>query len=217
MWYISQGLGACLVHHMMDGLEQPVTFASRSLQSSEQKYVQIEREALGIIFAVRRFHQYLYGRSFTLVTDHWLLCKIFGPKEGIPPLAAAKMQRWALILSAYQYTIKYMSGTLNQCADCMSRLPSLSKHDSAEEVHNIIEMDNLPVTATQIAKVMVSDLTLSIVITAVQHGCWRSKLTEDLCHTIWTDSCKTFFEVVVGRNNFWFYLPPSFLVGMSVV
>ena len=57
MWYISQGLGACLVHHMMDGSEQPVTYASRSLQSSEQKYVQIEREALGIIFAVRRFHQ----------------------------------------------------------------------------------------------------------------------------------------------------------------
>ena len=175
-----KGLGACLVHLMTDGSEQPVAYASTSLQSSEQKYAQIEHEALGIIFAVRRFHQYLYGRSLTLVTDHRTLCKIFGPKEGIPPLAAAKMQRWALILSAYQYTIECILGKLNQCADCMSRLPSVSKRDSAEEVHNIMEMDNLPVTASQITKVTVSDRTLSTVITAVQHGCWPSKLTEDL-------------------------------------
>ena len=53
-----------------DITEQPVAYVSRSLQSSEQKYAQIEHEALGIIFAVRRFHQYLYGRSFMLVTDH---------------------------------------------------------------------------------------------------------------------------------------------------
>ena len=90
------------------------------------------------------------------------------------------MQRWALTLSAYQYTIECISGKLNQCADCMSCLPSVSKRDSAEEVHNIIEMDNLSVTATQIAKVTVSDRTLSTVITAVKHGCWSSKLTEDL-------------------------------------
>ena len=123
---LPKGLGACLAHLMTDGSEEPVAYASRSLQSSEQKYAQIKHEALGIIFAVRRFHQYLYGRSFTLVTDHQPLCKIFGPKEGIPPLAAAKMQRWVLILSAYQYTIECISGKLNQCADCMSRLPSVS-------------------------------------------------------------------------------------------
>ena len=115
-----KGLGACLVHVMPSGVEQPVAYASRSLQPAEQKYAQIEREALAIIFAVRRFHQYLYGRNFTLVTDHRPLCRIFGPREAIPPLAAAKMQRWALILSAYQYNIDCVAGKLNQCADCMS-------------------------------------------------------------------------------------------------
>ena len=104
---------------MPSGAEQPVAYASRSLQPAEQKYAQIEREALAIIFAVRRYHQYLYGRSFTLVTDHRPLCRIFGSKEAIPPLATAKMQRWALILSTYQYNIEYVSGKLNQCADCM--------------------------------------------------------------------------------------------------
>ena len=98
---------------MSDGSEQPVAYAFRSLQPAEQKYTQIECEVLAIIFAVRRLHQYLYGRSFTPVTDHKPLCKILGLKESIPSLATAKMQRWALILSAYQYDIECISGKLN--------------------------------------------------------------------------------------------------------
>lgn len=90
-----KGVGACLVHVMPSGEERPVVYASRSLSPAEQKYAQIEREGLAIIFSVRRFHQYLYGRAFTLVTDHQPLCKILGEKEGIAPLAAARMQRWA--------------------------------------------------------------------------------------------------------------------------
>jgi len=80
------------------------------LQPAEQKYAQIKLEALAIIFAVKRFHQYVYGREFTLVIDHRPLCKILGLKEGVPPLAAARMQRWALLLSAYQYKIEFISG-----------------------------------------------------------------------------------------------------------
>ena len=142
---------------MSDGSEQPVAYASSSLQQAEQKYAQIEREALAIIFVVTRFHQYLYGRSFMLVTDHKPLCKIMGPKESIPPLAAAKMQRWALILSAYQYDIECISGKLNQCADCMSRLSIVSKRDSAEEIFSVMEMNTLPISANQIAKATTSD------------------------------------------------------------
>ena len=86
-----KGVGACLTHVMPNGAEQPVAYASRSLWEAEQNYAQIEREALSIVFAVKRFHQYLYGRKFTLVTDHQPLCKIFGEK-GVPALAAARMQ-----------------------------------------------------------------------------------------------------------------------------
>ena len=60
------GLGACLVHVMPNGDERPIAYASRTLTKPEQNYAQIEREALAIIFAVRRFHQYIYGRPFTL-------------------------------------------------------------------------------------------------------------------------------------------------------
>ena len=71
----ASGLGACLVHQMPDRSERPVAYASRTLTAPEQNYAQIEHEALAIVFAIRRFHQYLYGRSFTLVTDHALCAR----------------------------------------------------------------------------------------------------------------------------------------------
>ena len=95
-----RGVGACLMQ-VMDKHERPVAYASRMLTSAEANYAQIERKALAIIFAVKKFHQYLYGRCFILVTDHRPLCKILGHNRGVPSLAAARMQRWALILSAY--------------------------------------------------------------------------------------------------------------------
>ena len=104
------GIGACLMH-VVDGVEKPVAFASRTLSVAEQNYAQVEREALGIIFGVKRFNQYLYGREFILVTDHRPFCKLFGHADGIRPVAAARMQRWALILSAYSYKIEYIAGS----------------------------------------------------------------------------------------------------------
>ena len=81
---------------MDDGSQKPIAYASRTLSKPERAYAQIEREGLALVFGVRRFHQYLYGRPFILVTDHRPLCKIFGSKQGIPPMAAARMQRWEL-------------------------------------------------------------------------------------------------------------------------
>ena len=80
-------MGACLVHVMFNGDEHPIAYVLHASTSSESNYGQIEREALAIVFGVRQFYQYLYGRSFT----HHTLCKILGEKEGIPPLVAAAL------------------------------------------------------------------------------------------------------------------------------
>ena len=88
-------------------------------------------------------------------------------------MAAARMQRWSLILSAYHYSIEHVNGTANQCADCMSRLPLPEKsRDSAEKAHIVIQGNDLPVTASQIAKESERDSELSIVMKSIQYGRW---------------------------------------------
>ena len=95
------GIGAHISHVYPDESEQPIACASRTLSAADKNYGQIEKEAI-LLECERKFH--LYERKFVLVTDHKPLTSVFGPKRGIPTLVAARLQRWALILSAYTYT-----------------------------------------------------------------------------------------------------------------
>ena len=108
--------------------ERPIALTSRTLSKAEQNYAQIEREALGIIFGVRRFHSYLYGRHFVLLTDHRPLTTILSNSKAIPSMVAARLQRWALILAAHNYTIKYRRAADHGNADGLSRLPLPVQH-----------------------------------------------------------------------------------------
>ena len=76
----SNGVGAALHHIMPDGNKRPIAFALKSLSTSEKQYSQIEKERLAIIYAVKKFHRFLHGRHFTLVTDHKPLLMVLGPK-----------------------------------------------------------------------------------------------------------------------------------------
>ena len=64
------GVRAVISHTMHDGSECPIACASRTLSSSEKRNSQVEKEAFALVFGVKKFRQYLYGRRFTLVTDH---------------------------------------------------------------------------------------------------------------------------------------------------
>ena len=135
------GIGAVISHVLS---EKPIAFASRTLYivHSEQNYAQIEKEALSLVFGVKKFHQYLYGRKFDLITDHKPLTVIFGTKKGIPSLAAARLQRWAILLSAYQYDIHFKVTDDHANADGLSQLPLPTSPQSTTSTSSVFNLSN---------------------------------------------------------------------------
>ena len=117
------GVGAVLSHIMKDGSEKPIYFASRSLSKAERNYDQIEREGVAVIFGVSKFHKYIYGREFTIITDHKTLLGRFKEDRAISPTGSARVQRWALVLARYHYQLVYKPGSKISNADGLSRLP----------------------------------------------------------------------------------------------
>lgn len=166
------GVGAVVSHLLPSGEERPIAFASRTLSQAEGRYAQIEREALAIVFGVKRFHQYLFGRKFTLLTDHRPLTSIFGPHTGIPSLAASRMQRWALLLSAHQYDIKYRKADLHGNADGLSRLPLPVTHTKSKpaEIFYFKDVTVAPVTSAHVKKHTRADPILSEVVDIITRG-----------------------------------------------
>ena len=87
------GVSLVLSHLYEDGSERPIAYAARTPNSAEKNYAQIEKGVLALIFGIKKFHKFVYGQHFTLVTDHKPFIAIMGPKRGQPALAAASMQR----------------------------------------------------------------------------------------------------------------------------
>ena len=71
---------------MPDQQERPIVYISRTLTPAEKNYSQLEKEALAIIFAVRKFHKYIYGRHFVVESDHRPLSFLFDEKKRVPQM-----------------------------------------------------------------------------------------------------------------------------------
>ena len=84
------------------------------MSTSDHKYSIVHKEALAIIFGVKRFHQYLFGSQFTIFSDNHPLKHLFSESRGILVLASVRVQRWALAISAYNYIIQYKPGPAHE-------------------------------------------------------------------------------------------------------
>ncbi|UYV70991.1 K02A2.6-like, partial [Cordylochernes scorpioides] len=144
------GIGAVL-SHVIGGQERPIMFASWTLSGAERNYSQIEREALAIIYEVTKFHQFIYGRRFTLITDHKPIVSILGPKSGIP-------------------TLDYRDGRKFFESGETSRL---------DNIYALSYMEDLSITTEEIKIETQKDEVLSIVKCYTQHG-WPERVPDHL-------------------------------------
>lgn len=101
------GVGAILSIICENGQERPCSMASSTLTSAEKNYSQLHREALAVVFAIKRFHKYVYGYPFVVYTDHKPLEILLGDKKSLGIVSSVRLHRWILLLANYQYTIKY--------------------------------------------------------------------------------------------------------------
>ncbi|XP_048583419.1 uncharacterized protein K02A2.6-like [Nematostella vectensis] len=153
-----KGVGAVLLQG-----GQPVCYASKALTETEQNYSNIEREALGVVWELERFHYFIYGKQCTVNTDHKPLESIFKKKLTSCP---ARLQRFVLRALKYDVTVKYVKGSDVSIADALSRLspqPAPPKGQLPQlSIHQVTDtLPASPAKLQQIRDLTTSDPTLS--------------------------------------------------------
>ena len=109
------GIGATLLQQY--GEEYfPISYASRKLLPRERRYAVIEKECLAVVYAVKKFNEFLYGREFVLQTDHQPLVCLNHSR-----VANDRIMRWSLMLQPYSMRIEAIKGSENVIADYLSR------------------------------------------------------------------------------------------------
>ena len=167
------GLGAVLVQQQGEEL-RVISYASRSLSDTERRYSQTEKEALAIVWACERFHAYLYGAEFELMTDHKPLECIFFPKSK----TCARIERWLLRMQPYKFSVKYIPGPKN-IADSLSRLlhptSNLKEKSQTDEYVKWVAQESTPVALTtrEIESASEEDPELQSVRECLLSGRWH--------------------------------------------
>ena len=93
-------------------------FTSKFLTKAHQNYVTIELEMLAVCWALKKFHHYIYGHSFTLQTDQKPLIAILSKS---PSDASHTLERLVHKILPYDFKVEYIQGKCNVLADCLSR------------------------------------------------------------------------------------------------
>jgi hypothetical protein len=120
----NEGAGAVLSQGPI-GKDLPIAYASRKFNRAEQNYSTVEKELAAIVWGIKHFRPYLYGRRFKIVSDHKPLTWIMSVKD-----PGSRLLRWRIQLEEYEYEIVYKPGVQNSNADALSRINALAGDDS---------------------------------------------------------------------------------------
>jgi len=178
----NQGLGAIMTQVQDDGTARLIAAASRSLTSAEEGYAVIEKEALGVTWALEKFSKYLLGlNSFVVQTDHKPLVPLLGekPLHKMPP----RIQRFKLRLMRYKFKIVHVAGKQNNSADALSRYPenspTIDELNAAMDIEDYASAYPFPATDVKLeslAKAQKADEVLQIVRNYVETS-WPAYLS----------------------------------------
>lgn len=169
------GLGCCL---MQNG--RPVAYASRGLSDTEKSYAVIEKEMLGIVYACQKFHNFVYGRTIKIITDHKPNVSVMNKQ--ITSVNSARLQRLRLRLLKYDVQVQYLPGKYLYIADYLSRNVSGEKieqdDDMKEIVHSVEKYLRMSESRKEeFRKETVKDMVLSKVIEHCKNG-WKKQKYE---------------------------------------
>ncbi|XP_055623548.1 uncharacterized protein LOC129766977 [Toxorhynchites rutilus septentrionalis] len=136
--------------------------------------MQVDKEAYAIIFGVKKFFQFLYGRKFMLMTYNQAISKIFGEHKDLPVMSAIRMQHYATYLQSFDYEIRFRKSKDHANADAMSRipLPQADPENIIEEadVIELNQIETLPVTAAELAQATAEDQSVRNLLQGIKYG-----------------------------------------------
>jgi transposase InsO family protein len=116
-----KAVGAILVQNDSEKVERVIAYLSHKLSGAQLRWPTIEKEAFGVVYALKKFHPYLWGATFEIHTDHKPLKSLFSAE-----IRNSKLQRWAIQISEYSAPIRYHPGKLNIRADMLSRIAAIN-------------------------------------------------------------------------------------------
>lgn len=148
------------------------SITKESLTDVERRYSQTEKEALALVWACERFHQYIFGLDFILETDHKPLEFIYSTKSK-PSL---RIERWVLRLQSYRFTVKYKPGSQN-IADSLSRLVlknTITNHDDTSAYVYFIAESAVPTALVprELEEAASVDSEMIQLRQCIDTGCW---------------------------------------------
>ena len=185
------GLGVALLQEV-----HPVVYASRALTDTERRYSNIERELLGVVFGLERLHQYTFGSSITVETDHQSLTIIW--KKTIAT-SSPRLQRLLLRLAQYDVHIEYLRGKENVIADALSQVAPL-KPELQDYVTSLTNVEKIPVHhITRIAPASAERLQEICETTSKDH---TLNLLAKIVHESWP---KTIRDCPHSIQSYWYF------------